>query len=59
MPRLRSRIVDLINNEINVTSIRLNAVTKRYGQTLAELDNQVNAARANVLHALERMGYSC
>ncbi|WP_281529513.1 N-6 DNA methylase [Campylobacter hominis] len=58
MARINSDIKDAVDNEINNLASRLVDISKRYENTLSELEEETDKSRVEVKKALERMGYS-
>ncbi|MGF0040288.1 N-6 DNA methylase [Peptoniphilaceae bacterium SGI.131] len=58
MARLQADIEDAIDQEINNLASGLVDISKRYENTLSELEEEVDKSKAEVKKALERMGYS-
>lgn len=58
MARINKDIKEAINQEINKLASKLVDISKRYENTLSELERDVDNSRDEVRIALERMGYS-
>lgn len=57
MAKLNADVVDEINQVLNAMSSRLLLIAKRYEHTLGEIEERTAKSRAEVMAALERMGY--
>ena len=57
MAKLNADVVDEIEQVLNAMSSRLLLIAKRYEYTLGEIEERTAKSRAEVMAALERMGY--
>ena len=57
MAKLNADVVDEIEQVLNTMSSRLLLIAKRYEHTLGEIEERTAKSRAEVMAALERMGY--
>ena len=58
MPRLQTDISNEVDAVVRSLTSRLIAIARRYEHTLGEIETKVDASRAAVNDALERMGYA-
>lgn len=58
MPHLQTNISNEVDAVVRLLTSRLIAIARRYEHTLGEIETKVDASRAAVRDALERMGYT-
>lgn len=58
LPHLQSEISDIFDQQINTYATHITDIARRYEHTLPAIEEAAERSRVNVMHSLERMGYT-